>query len=89
MAWSLEFSPAAEKDLSKLDPQVKARILKYLFNRLAQSDVPKTLGEPLSGSQYNGAWRFRVGDYRIVVRIYKDRLLVMVVEVGHRREVYR
>jgi mRNA interferase RelE/StbE len=89
MAWNLEFSPTAEKELSKLDPAVKARILKFLFNRVAQSDDPKTLGEPLQGSRFEGAWRFRVGDYRIVVRIYKDRLLVMVVEVGHRREVYR
>ena len=89
MAWNLEFSAEAEKDLGKLDPQVKSRILKFLFSRVGGSDDPSALGVRLVGSEHSGALRFRVGDYRIIANLYHDRLVVMVVAVGHGREVYR
>jgi mRNA-degrading endonuclease RelE of RelBE toxin-antitoxin system len=56
--------------------------------RIAGSGDPRRLGQPLTGDRH-GFWRYRVGDYRIVAAIEDDRLVVLVVTVGHRREVYR
>ena len=54
MAWVIEFDRAAERELDKLDPQVARRILTFLYERVAQSDDPRTLGEALSGSKLGG-----------------------------------
>ncbi|MEA2888015.1 MAG: mRNA interferase RelE/StbE [Bradyrhizobium sp.] len=63
-------------------------VLSYLRTRIAGSGDPRRLGQPLTGDR-QGLWRYRVGDYRIVAAIEDDRLVVLVVTVGHRREVYR
>ena len=89
MAWKIEFTPRAERSLSKLDKQVAARVLKYLHGRLAQSDDLFKLGKALLGPEQVNMWRFRVGDYRILTRIEREVVTVFVVEIGHRREVYR
>ncbi|VTR69305.1 conserved hypothetical protein [Desulfosarcina cetonica] len=88
MAWRIEFTPEAEKQLTKIDRPSAKRIVQYLRERIASSENPRSLGKALRGvlSQF---WRYRVGDYRIVCRIEDDRLLVLVVRMAHRREVYR
>jgi mRNA interferase RelE/StbE len=63
-------------------------VLRYLRERIADSDDPRRLGQALTGDR-KGLWRYRVGDYRIVAAIEDDRFVVLVVAVGHRREVYR
>ena len=89
MAWRVEFSPAADRELDKLDPQHAKRILKFLFERIAALDDPRSIGEALKGSSLGAFWKYRVGDYRIVCAIEDDALRVLVVRVGNRREVYR
>jgi mRNA interferase RelE/StbE len=86
--WRVEFDRAAARDLRKLGPDAELRVLRYLRERIAGSDDPRRLGQPLTGDR-KGLWRYRVGDYRIVASIEDDRLVVLVVTVGHRREVYR
>ena len=89
MVWRVEFSPAADRELDKLDPQHAKRVLKFLFERVATLDDPRSIGEALKGSSLGAFWKYRVGDYRIVCAIEDDALRVLVVRVGNRREVYR
>lgn len=88
MAWSVEVSAPARKQLAKVGPNAAAEITRYLKNRIAPSDDPRQFGKALVGD-LSGYWRYRVGDYRIVCQLIDDRLVVLVVEIGHRREVYR
>ena len=88
MAWRVEFTPEAEKQLAKLDKQSAKCITKFLKERVASLNDPGSLGDPLKG-RLREFWRYRVGDYRILCRIEERRLLVLVVKIGHRRDVYR
>ena len=89
MAWRIEFGGAAERELDKLDPQIRRRVLKFLFERVRPLDDPRAIGEALKGSELWAFWKYRVGDYRIVASIEDDRLRILVVRIGNRREVYR
>jgi mRNA interferase RelE/StbE len=89
MAWTIEFRSSALKQLDELDPQTSRRILSYLKDRLAPLPDPRQLGEMLQGKKYRGIWKYRAGDYRILVEIKKQVLTILVVEIGHRREIYR
>lgn len=89
MAWKVELDPAAERELSKLDPQVARRILAFLHGRVAVLDDPRSIGEALKGSKLGEFWKYRVGDYRIISRIEDGALCILVVKIGNRREVYR
>jgi mRNA interferase RelE/StbE len=89
MAWKIELESSAEKDLDRLDAQVGKRILKFLFQRLAFLDSPRSIGEALTGPKYGELWKYRVGHYRIIARIEDKRVRILVVRIGHRRQVYR
>jgi mRNA interferase RelE/StbE len=89
LAWTVEVDPAAAKELRKLDVQVARRILAFLRERVAPLEDPRSLGEALRGDALGEFWKYRLGDYRIVARIVDSRLIVIVVRIGHRREVYR
>jgi mRNA interferase RelE/StbE len=89
MAWKIEFSPAADRELSKLDPQHIRRILKFLHERVAKLDDPRSIGKALQGSALGEFWKYRVGDYRLICKIEDTRLVVLVLRVGHRKEIYR
>ena len=89
MAWNVELSESADRELAKLDPQDRERILKFLERRVAKLDDPRSLGEALHGSQLGEFWKYRVGDYRLISKIEDDRRLVLVLRVGHRKEIYR
>ena len=89
MAWIVEFDPDAVKDLKKLDKQVQSRILAFLRDRLAPLEDPRSLGEALAGAKLGAYWKYRVGDWRIICDIQDRRIVVRVLRVGNRREVYR
>lgn len=89
MAWKVELDPAAVRELSKIDPQTARRILTFLYERVAQLDDPRSIGEALKGSKLGAFWKYRVGDYRIISSIEDGALRVLVVRIGNRREVYR
>ena len=88
MAWTIEFVPAAAKELKKLGRTEAERILTTLEGRIAALDDPRQVGEALAGN-LAGLWRWRIGDYRVIARIQDERVLILVVRVAHRREVYR
>lgn len=87
MAWRIDFTPDAEKSLSKLDHQTQKRISRYLREKIAPLENPRSRGEGLKAN-LSGLWRYRVEDYRIICRILDSRLVVLVIKIGHRREVY-
>ena len=89
MAWTVEVSESALRELDKLDPQHARRILKFLDDRVAGSDDPRTVGQALQGARLGEFWKYRVGDYRLICKIVDERLIVIVLRVGHRREIYR
>lgn len=89
MTWAIEFADTALRQLEKLDKTVQRRIWKYLTERLASHENPREIGEPLQGERFGEFWRYRVGDYRLITSIEDDRLVILVLRVGHRREVYR
>jgi len=87
LAWTIEYADGIEKALRKLGRRDAAQILKYL-DEIAALENPRTRGHALVG-QLTGLWRYRVGDWRVVCRIEDHRLVVLVLKIGHRREVYR
>jgi mRNA interferase RelE/StbE len=86
MAYIVEFAPAARRQLKKLDRPVQKRVLKRV-EKLENQPRPKT-AETLKGTTET-VYRVREGDYRIIYTIEDDRLIVLVVRIGHRSEVYR
>ena len=88
MAWTVEVNVFAERQLSKLDRAVQQRLLNWLADRLEGCKDPRHFGEPLKGG-LAGLWRYRVGDYRIICELQDDRLVVVAIAIGHRRQVYR
>lgn len=89
MTWTIELDPAVEKDLNKLDSQQAKRILRFLFERVAHLEDPRSIGEALKGSRFNTLWKYRVGDYRIISSIEDNVAQILVVKIGDRKEVYR
>ncbi|MCA3563278.1 MAG: type II toxin-antitoxin system RelE/ParE family toxin [Methylocystis sp.] len=88
MAWTIELSDSARRDLSKLDRQAAIRIRNFLRDRVATSDDPRAVGKATSGP-LAGYWRYRVGDYRVVCEIQDVRVTVFVIRIGDRKDVYR
>jgi mRNA interferase RelE/StbE len=89
LAYSVEFDPAALKDLKKLDRPVQQRLVGFLRTRVATLDNPRELGEALAGATLGNYWKYRVGDWRIVCDIQDTRIVVRVLRIVNRREVYR
>ena len=85
MSYAIRFTPKAAKQVERLDPAVAKRIRNFLEQKLARLDDPRSLGKKLVNEEF---WRYRVGDYRILTNIDDDQILILIVEVAHRREVY-
>lgn len=88
MAWTIKYADTAVRQLKKLDKPVARRILDYMDEKVATAEDPHSLGKALTGPM-GGLWRFRVGDYRVVCEIHNGQLVVLVLEIGNRKEVYR
>ncbi len=87
MSWVYRFDERALKELRKLGKQAQRDIIAYLDERIAVNEDPRRFGKGLK-ADLAGLWRYRVGDYRILCQIKDGELLVLVVAVGHRREIY-
>lgn len=86
--WKVEIYRDAKRDLEKLDPQVRRRIERFLYERVNGIDNPRRFGAALKGSKFGELWKYRIGDWRIVCEIQDANLIVIALKVGHRREVY-
>ena len=87
MTWKVEFDDRARKELRKLDPPAQREILGYLRKRIATKSNPKRFGKAL-GADKHGLWRYRVGTYRIICQFQIDKVVVLVLRVGHRKNIY-
>lgn len=86
MAYNVEYQETALRQLRKLDRQVARRIIDYL-DEVAALDDPRDRGKGLTGGRA-GVWRYRVGDYRVLCDLRDAELVILALEVGHRRGVY-
>ena len=86
MAWKIEITGEAEKELSRIDKPSAKRIIMYLRERV--SVEPRSLGKSLRGD-LSGLWRYRVGDYRVICELYDEKVSVLVIRNGHLKDVYR
>jgi mRNA interferase RelE/StbE len=87
VSWAYRFDERALKELKKLDKSTQKEILAYLDKRIAGKADPRRFGKALHAN-LAGIWRYRVGDHRILCQIRDGELLVLVISVGHRRNVY-
>ena len=87
MNWLYRFDARALKELKKLDQQAQRDILGYLDERVAGTGDPRRFGKALT-ADLASLWRYRVEDYRILCQIQDRELLVLVVAVGHRKNIY-
>jgi mRNA interferase RelE/StbE len=89
LAWRIDYTETARKQLRKLDKQTARRILDFMDERVAGQENPRAVGKVLTGPLLGTYWRYRIGDYRVICDIQDGALRVLVIEVGHRRDVYR
>ena len=89
MVWAIEFDEAAKKELAKLVPQVARRLLDFLTQRVISLKDPRSFGQALKGSKLGEFWKYRVGDFRIIAKIQDQKMIILVLRIGNRREIYR
>jgi len=87
LAWTVEVSDFAEKQLHKLDKPIQKSLFDWLEDRIESCKNPRHFGEPLRG-EMTGLWRYHIGDYRIICEIQDQQLVVLALAVGHRRKIY-
>ena len=85
--FKVEFSKLAIKNLEKLDQFTKRMILDWIDKNLEGCENPRVFGKALTANRKD-QWRYRVGDYRIITKIEDDKLVILVITIGHRREIY-
>jgi mRNA interferase RelE/StbE len=88
LTWRIEITRTAEKQIAKLDRVTQKSIQRFLRERLVPAEDPRQWGKPLHGEK-RGLWRYRVGDYRLICDIQDEKITVMILEIGHRKSVYR
>jgi mRNA interferase RelE/StbE len=88
MAWTIKFDRKSQRDFDSLGKQEAQRILRFLRDRVAVREDPRSLGAPLSGAVLGEYWRYRVGDYRVIVDIQDELVVIAVIRIGHRGDIY-
>jgi mRNA interferase RelE/StbE len=89
LARTIEFDEQARRQFKKLDAQAARRLYAFLRDRVAPLDDPRQFGKALQGSTLGDFWAYRVGDYRIICDLQDGRLVVLVLAIANRRDVYR
>lgn len=87
MMYKVEFTERAKKELKKLDKATVRIILAWIKKNLENCQNPRQHGKSLTGNR-GGEWRYRVGDYRLIAEIQDDRIVILILEIGHRRNIY-
>jgi len=87
LAWKIEYTETAQRQLAGIDRKAAKSITRYLDERVATDEDPRRFGDPLK-RDLSGLWKYRVGAFRIIVEIQEDRVVVLVVRIGHRSKIY-
>ena len=85
--YKVEYTERAIKELRKMDKYTRQMLYSWIDKNLVNCENPKLHGKPLTANR-KGQWRYRVGDYRIITEIQEDRIVILILTVGHRSEVY-
>jgi mRNA interferase RelE/StbE len=88
LGWKISFTKTALKQLAKLDKPMRKLIVRFIEEKIGGSADARKHGHALVGDQ-KGRWRYRIGDYRVICELRDNELLVIVVTIGHRKEIYR
>ena len=88
MGWKIKYLKSVRKDLRKIDKKEREKIREYLENYIVNLDNPRSFGKALKGT-HSEFWRYRVGHYRIICELDDDSITVLVIRVGHRKEIYK
>ena len=89
MGWKVRLSERARKDLKKLDQQVATRVVKFFRDRIEGGNDPRGIGAAFEGSDLGEFWKYRIGDWRSVCSIQDETVIVLVLMVQHRSQVYK
>ena len=87
MSFEVIYSKRAKKELHKLDPYTRRMIKAWIDNHLVGTDDPRATGKALGGDR-TGQWRYRIGDYRLITIIEDEKMIILALNIGHRREIY-
>ena len=87
MNYSVEYTEDAVRQLGKMDHYTRTMILNWISKHLVDTDDPFSSGHALTGN-LTGLWRYRIGDYRMICKIDKGKLIILVIEIGHRSKIY-
>lgn len=85
--WQVEWDARALKELKKIDRQAQKDVINFLKKRIATQESPKRFGKALLGNK-SGLWRYRIRDYRLICKMEDNKMVVVVLRVGHRKAVY-
>ena len=88
MKYTVEYTKWAIKQLKKLDKQTSALLLGWIEKNLVDCDNPRQFGKGLTANR-KGEWRYRIGDYRLVADIQDDKIVILILNIGHRRDIYK
>lgn len=88
MSYKLETTPEFDKQLKKLDKFTRTKIASYLLRNIKDIENPRSKGKALVGNK-KGYWRYRVGQYRVIVDIQDEKLVILALEIGHRKDIYK
>lgn len=87
MEFSVEYTPQAVKELKKLDKHTRALIFSWIEKNLVGCENPRHHGKGLTANR-SGQWRYRIGDYRLIAEILDDKIVILILSVGHRSDIY-
>ncbi|WP_449402581.1 type II toxin-antitoxin system RelE family toxin [Exiguobacterium artemiae] len=87
-AYTIEFERGAQKSLKKMDPQQARIIMSWIKKNLVGTDDPRRHGKGLVSNR-SGEWRYRIGDYRLIADIQDEKVVILILEIGHRRDIYK
>ena len=88
MVYKIEFSDEAFKEFGKLDKYTQKLINAWIRKHLESNEDPRSIGKPFVENK-SGQWRYRIGDFRLLCLIKDDRLIILVIKIGHRRDAYK
>jgi mRNA interferase RelE/StbE len=88
LAWRIEWEDEAVKELKALDTRAQRAIVRYMRDKIATDENPRRYGDPLR-KDLKGLWKYRIGSYRIICSIEDEKVIILVVRVGHRKNVYK
>ena len=89
MVWQIRFEDNARKELKRLDSQSKKQIMLFIKERIAPVENPRSIGEALHGPELGKYWKYRTGNFRLICKILDKEVIIVVVRIGNRKDIYR